>query len=81
MVIRGSCHLYIDHLVVIRNLVFNVCNVHGVSKMAKKKEVEKSAQSSEVTKQDKSENNDDEPNFSDHEGFVDNISDEGNLCT
>jgi translation initiation factor 3 subunit B len=44
--------------------------------MAKKKEADKSAQSSEVNKQDKSENNDDEPNFSDHEGFVDNISDE-----
>jgi len=49
--------------------------------MAKKKESEKSAQSSEVNKQDKSENNDDEPNFSDLEGFVDNVSDEGNLCT
>jgi hypothetical protein len=49
--------------------------------MAKKKEAEKSAQNSEVNKHDKSENNDDEPNFSDQEGFVDNISDEGNLCT
>jgi len=49
--------------------------------MAKKKEAERSAQSNEVNKQDKSENNDDEPNFSDHEGFVENISDEGNLCT
>ena len=49
--------------------------------MAKKKEADKSAQSSEVNKQDKSENNDDEPNFSDHEGFVDNISDEGKLRT
>jgi hypothetical protein len=28
---------------------------------------------------DKSESNDEEPNFSDPEGFVDNISDEGNL--
>ena len=70
-----------DCLVVICNLVSNVSNVHGVSKMAKKKEAEKSAQSSEVNKQDKSENNDDEPNFSDPEGFVDNIADEGNLCT
>jgi hypothetical protein len=68
------------HVVKICNLVFNVCNVRGVSKMAKKKEAERSAQSCEVNKQDKSENNDDEPNFSDHEGFVDNISDEGNLC-
>jgi hypothetical protein len=49
--------------------------------MAKKKEVEKSAQSSEGNKHDKCENNDDEPNFSDPEGFGDNISDEGNLCT
>jgi hypothetical protein len=55
--------------------------VDGVSKMAKKKEAEKSSQSSEVNKQDKNENNDDEPNFSDHEGFVENISDEGNFCT
>ena len=46
-----------------------------------KKEEDKSAQSSEVNKQDKSENNDDETNFSDQEGFVDSISDEGNLCT
>ena len=55
--------------------------MHGSGKMAKKKETEKGAQNSEGNKHDKSENNDDEPNFSDPEGYVDNISDEGNLCT
>ncbi|KDR10090.1 eukaryotic translation initiation factor 3 subunit B [Zootermopsis nevadensis] len=44
--------------------------------MAKKKESEKSSPNNELNKQDKNENNDEEPNFSDAEGFVDNISDE-----
>jgi hypothetical protein len=47
--------------------------------MARKKDSEKSVQNSEGNKQDKSESNDEEPNFSDPEGFADNISDEGNL--
>jgi translation initiation factor 3 subunit B len=47
--------------------------------MARKKDREKSPQNSEGNKQDKNETNDEEPNFSDPEGFVDNISDEGNL--
>jgi translation initiation factor 3 subunit B len=47
--------------------------------MARKKDAEKNSQNSEGNKQDKSESNDEEPNFSDPEGFVDNISDEGKL--
>ncbi|XP_069695662.1 eukaryotic translation initiation factor 3 subunit B [Periplaneta americana] len=44
--------------------------------MARKKDSDKSSQGSEGTKQDKIENNDEEPNFSDPEGFGDNITDE-----
>jgi translation initiation factor 3 subunit B len=49
--------------------------------MAKKKDSEKGSHNNDGSKQDKSESNDEEPNFSDPEGFVDNLSDEGNLCT
>jgi hypothetical protein len=49
--------------------------------MAKKKDFEKSLHNSEGNKQDKCESNDEEPNFSDPEGYVDSISDEGNLRT
>jgi hypothetical protein len=46
--------------------------------MGKKKESEKTSPNSEGNKQDKNESNDEEQNFSDPEGFVDGISDEGN---
>jgi hypothetical protein len=49
--------------------------------MVKKKESERSSQNSEGNKHEKNESNEEEPNFSDPEGFVDNISDEGSLCT
>jgi translation initiation factor 3 subunit B len=49
--------------------------------MAKKKDIDKAPQNSEGNKPEKNESNDEEPNFSDPEGFVDNISDEGNLYT
>lgn len=45
--------------------------------MAKKKDGDKSSQNSEGNKQEKNEFTDEEPNFSDPEGFVDNIPDEG----
>ena len=45
--------------------------------MAKKKDSDKSSQNSEGNKHDKNEINDEEPNFSDPEGYGDNISDEG----
>jgi hypothetical protein len=67
----------------VASIVLKYCTKHpqraGGSKMAKKKESEKTSPNSEGTKQDKNENNDEEPNFSDPEGFVDDISDEGNL--
>nr|CAD7404298.1 unnamed protein product [Timema cristinae] len=45
--------------------------------MAKKKDSEKASQNSDSNKQEKNEtNDDDEPNFSDPEGFVDSITDE-----
>lgn len=47
--------------------------------MAKKKDVDKSAQSNESNKTTKTETNEDEePNFSDPEDYVDDIPDEGN---
>lgn len=46
--------------------------------MAKKKDAEKAAQNDENIKQEKSEGTEDEePNFSDPEDYVDNITDEG----
>lgn len=49
-----------------------------VSKMAKKTQAEKAAQNEETLKaNDDPINDDEEPNFSDPEGFVDDISDEG----
>ena len=47
--------------------------------MAKKKSEDKSGESVENTKNDgEFSSNEDEPNFSDPEGYVDDISDEGN---
>lgn len=52
--------------------------VHEVPKMAKKKDSEKSSQNSDNVKNSKAQQgDDDEPNFSDPEGYVDPISDEG----
>lgn len=45
--------------------------------MAKKKFDDKNNQNGEVTKHDDGSSNDEEPNFSDPEGFVDDIPDEG----
>lgn len=46
--------------------------------MAKKKDAEKAAQNDENNKQEKTEGaEEEEPNFSDPEDYVDNISDEG----
>jgi hypothetical protein len=46
--------------------------------MAKKTQTEKAAQNDEKANDDPI-NDDEEPNFSDPEGFVDDISDEGNF--
>jgi len=49
-----------------------------VFKMAKKTQAEKTAQNDETVKgNDDPMNDDEEPNFSDPEGFVDDITDEG----
>lgn len=45
--------------------------------MAKKTQAEKAAQNEEAKGNDDSMNDDEEPNFSDPEGFVDDITDEG----
>lgn len=47
--------------------------------MAKKKESDKSVQNdSKITKPDVGE--DEEPNFSDEDGYIDDVSDEGMIC-
>lgn len=47
--------------------------------MAKKKSEDKNNHNGDGSKKDDASNYDEEPNFSDPEGFVDDISDEGNL--
>lgn len=48
--------------------------------MAKKKSEDKNNHNGDGSKKDDASNYDEEPSFSDPEGFVDDISDEGNLA-
>lgn len=52
--------------------------VHEVSKMAKKKDAEKASQNDSKDRNNAAENGErDEESFSDPEGFVDDVTDEG----